>query len=250
MPNNTDETPNQNKTSGEDERDLCKTPPVGIPTMFREILSERRRASDVLDATTQPDKGTTAIHDIATYDLPQEEIPAFLEAFIERLSAKVEHYKKPTGVNFAEVKRILGSNPEIILSLFQMEKSGGAPDIIEVNDKEFVFADCSEASPLCRRNLDYYHAVIQAHKFGVEIMSEDDYHNLQQIGQFDWSSSSWVQTPESILETGKAKYGLRLGDDAFNIGEIDATHSDGYRGWRGVKRVPRGIVASTESKAA
>jgi hypothetical protein len=240
MPDSTD------KVSGEDRPDRNETPIVGVPITFREISTERRRASDVLDGTAQPEKGTIGTHEIVTYDLPEEEKPAFLDKLLTRLSSQAEHYKKPGDINFSEVKRILESNPEIIFSLFQMEKSGGAPDIIEVKDNEFVFADCSEVSPLGRRNLDYYHAVIQAHRFGVEIMSESDYHNLQQIGQFDWSSSSWVQTPENILQAGKAQYGLRFGDSAFNVSEIAATHSDEYRGWRGVKRVFRGVIISLD----
>jgi hypothetical protein len=116
-----------------------------------------------------------------------------------------------------------------------MEQSGGAPDLIAIQKNELVFADCSETSPNKRRNMDYYHAAIQAHKFHVELMNSDFYYILQNIGEFDWGSSSLLYTPQEILDTGEAQCGLRIEKNIFDIHQIAATHKDPQMGWRGIR---------------
>ena len=160
-----------------------------------------------------------------------------LSALEARFAKKPKYYKRPEGVDFAEVKKALGANPTLMRSLAQMENTGGEPDIIAVEPDAFVFGDCSEESPN-RRNLTYDQATVQAKEFGVDMMSEEDYLKMQNLGKFDQQSSSWLATPEDIRKTGLALGGNRSGGVVY-VYERNADFSNPGRGWRASLRVPK-----------
>jgi len=160
-----------------------------------------------------------------------------LSALEARFAKKPKYYKRPEGVDFAEVKKALGANPTLMRSLAQMENTGGEPDIIAVEPDAFVFGDCSEESPN-RRNLTYDQATVQAKEFGVDMMSEEDYLKMQNLGKFDQQSSSWLATPEDIRKTGRAVRGNR-GGAGVGVYEGAAGARGPGLGWRASLRVKK-----------
>jgi len=160
-----------------------------------------------------------------------------LSALEARFAKKPKYYKRPEGVDFAEVKNALWLNPALMRSLAQMENTGGEPDIIAVEPGVFVFGDCSEESPN-RRNLTYDQATAQAKEFGVDMMSEEDYLKMQNLGKFDQQSSSWLATPEYLRKAGNAMNGFRVGDGVF-VYEVDAGYHNPHDGWRASLRVKK-----------
>jgi hypothetical protein len=120
------------------------------------------------------------------------------------------------------VRTKLESMPEKIWFLNEMERTGGEPDVVELDKKsgEIVFVDCSAESPSGRRSLCYdkealdsrkenkpaHSAIAMAAEMGIEILTEDEYRNLQKLGSFDAKTSSWVKTPEAIRKLGGALF--------------------------------------------
>jgi hypothetical protein len=133
-----------------------------------------------------------------------------------------------------------------------MEETGGEPDVIGFDKKtgEYIFYDCAAESPKGRRNLCYDHealekrkehkpadsAINMAREMGIEILDEDEYRYLQQLGKFDLKTSSWVKTPEAIRKQGGAIFCDRRYDHVFTY----HNGADSYyaaRGFRGSLRV-------------
>jgi len=161
-----------------------------------------------------------------------------LSALEARFAKEPKHYKRPEGIDFTEVKKILWANPALMHSLAQLENTGGEPDIISVEPDAFIFGDCSEESPN-RRGLTYDEAAAQAKEFGVDMMSEAAYSKMQKTGRFDLHSGSWLKTdPEYRKRTGNAMGGRR-GGGGVDVGEFRAEGHDPGGGWRGVLRVPK-----------
>ncbi|WP_211280465.1 DUF4256 domain-containing protein [Pseudoscardovia radai] len=157
------------------------------------------------------------------------------------------------GIAWEAVEMRLNGNPEALAILKRMEESGGEPDAIGFDEKTggLIFCDCSKESPTGRRSLCYDDsallkrkknpptgsAVGQAHKMGVELMTEALYRRLQELGEFDLKTSSWIATPEAIRQKGGAlfcekRYGVVF---TFHNG------ADSYyaaRGWRGYFQIP------------
>ncbi len=129
-----------------------------------------------------------------------------------------------------DVQKALEKNPEKLLTVFQMEESEGEPDVMEFeNEKGIVFVDCSAESPKGRRSFCYDHQALEkrkehkpkdsainfAEKIGVELLSENEYRQLQKMGSFDLKTSSWIQTPENIRKLGGALFCDRRYDTVF-----------------------------------
>jgi len=169
--------------------------------------------------------------------LTPEKQAELLSALEDRFAKQPEHYKRPEGVNFAEVRKALEANPALMYSLVQMENTGGAPDIIAVKPDTFIFGDCSAESPN-RRDFTYDQAVEMAKEFGVEIMTEEVYLAIQELGKFDINTWSWLATSANIRESGEALYGRCLSNGVFVV-PFHAVNHYPDRGWRGVLRVPR-----------
>ncbi|MCB2202420.1 DUF4256 domain-containing protein [bacterium] len=155
-------------------------------------------------------------------------------------------------INWEDVRARLEAAPEKLWSLNEMERTDGEPDVVGLDEEtgEVLFYDCSPESPEGRRSLCYDREALEsrkAHKpkdtaldmaeaMGVELLTEDAYFQLQELGEFDLKTSSWLKTPENVRELGGAIFGDRRFDRVF-IYHNGAESYYGARGFRGVLRV-------------
>jgi hypothetical protein len=156
------------------------------------------------------------------------------------------------GLDWAKVQARLEENTKILWSLSEMERSGGEPDVIGHDKKtgEYIFYDCSAESPKGRRSVCYDHEALQARKehkpansavamatdMGIELLTEEQYRELQQLGDFDLKTSSWVQTPADIRKLGGALFCDRRYNHVF-VYHNGADSYYGARAFRGSLRV-------------
>ncbi|NSW93591.1 MAG: DUF4256 domain-containing protein [Bacteroidales bacterium] len=135
------------------------------------------------------------------------------------------------GLEWTHVKTKLEVNPEKLWSLNEMEKTGGEPDVVGYDDatKEYIFYDCSPESPKGRRSVCYdregmesrkehkpeNNAVDMASAMGSELLTEEQYRELQNLGKFDTKTSSWIKTPDGIRKLGGALFCDRRFDHVF-----------------------------------
>lgn len=173
----------------------------------------------------------------------------FLTTLRTRFEANMERH--PSLSWNAMEDRIL-SRDDRLWSLHLMESTGGEPDVIgyDAATDEYLFVDCSVQSPTGRRNLCYDQTALEARKankpggsaveaaaeMGIELLDEARYRDLQRVGAFDTTTSSWIVTPESIRARGGAIFGDRRYDSVF----IYHNGADSYyaaRGFRGMLRV-------------
>jgi hypothetical protein len=175
------------------------------------------------------------------------------EELIGILKARFEkNMNRHKGIEWAKVEAKLKGNAEKIWSLSEMEKTGGEPDVIGFDKKsgKYVFYDCSAESPKDRRSFCYdpealksrkeakpkNSAIGMASEMGIELLSEDEYHELQKLGEFDLKTSSWVKTPSAVRELG----GAIFGDRRYNRVFIYHNGAESYyaaRGFRGSLRI-------------
>ncbi|AOS43127.1 hypothetical protein Verru16b_00168 [Lacunisphaera limnophila] len=155
-------------------------------------------------------------------------------------------------LTWARVQTRLEANPAKLAALAAMEHSGGEPDVTGQDSKtgEFLFIDCAPQSPVGRQSLCYDRAALDGRKkfppkgcvtelaaaLGIELLTEERYHALQQLGEFDTKTSSWLQTPADIRKLGGAIYGDRRYNRVF-IGHNGADSYYSGRGFRGLLRV-------------
>lgn len=156
------------------------------------------------------------------------------------------------GLEWAKVQARLEANAEKLWSLNEMERTGGEPDVVGHNKKtgEYVFCDCSPESPKGRRSICYDREALEArreHKpansamdvataMGVELLSEEQYRELQKLGEFDLKTSSWIATPLEIRKLGGALFCDRRYDTVF-VYHNGAESYYAARGFRGSLRV-------------
>jgi len=171
-------------------------------------------------------------------ELTPEHQTLLLPVFEERLAQKPRHYSHPKGINFYDVKKALEANPALMYSLAKMESTGGMPDIIAVEKDAFVFGDCSAESPN-RRDITYDQASEMAKEFGVDIMTEEIYRAMQELGKFDRETWGWLATTADVRESGKALGGNRHNGGSVNVHRYDAHYHNPHAGWRGVLRVQK-----------
>lgn len=142
-----------------------------------------------------------------------------------------ENINRHKGLDWVKVRARLESNAEILWSLNEMERTGGEPDVVAHDKKtgEYIFYDCSEESPKDRRGLCFDREALDSRKehkpknsavdmstaMGVELLTEEQYRELQKFGAFDTKTSSWVQTPDEIRELGGAVFCDRRYDRVF-----------------------------------
>src|ERR1044072_241638 len=141
--------------------------------------------------------------------------PEQREELLKTLKTRFEkNMNRHKGVNWSKVQAKLEANPEKLWSLNEMEASGGEPDVVGFDKKtgEYVFYDCAAESPKGRRSVCYDREALEARKehkpkdsainmaaaMGVEILTEEQYRELQKLGNFDTKTSSWVMTPSEI----------------------------------------------------
>lgn len=156
------------------------------------------------------------------------------------------------GLEWANVLAKLESNPEKLWSLSEMERTGGEPDLVgyDKTTGEYIFQDCSEESPKGRRSLCYDGEALDSRKenkpensaiemaaaIGIEILTEEQYRELQNLGNFDMKTSSWVKTPPGIRKLG----GALFCDRRYNTVFVYHNGAESYyaaRGFRGSLRV-------------
>ena len=156
------------------------------------------------------------------------------------------------GLEWDKVLEKLEINSEKLWSLNEMERTGGEPDVIGYDELEgeYIFYDCSAESPKGRRSLCYDRVAMESRKehipqnnaidmaadMGIELLTEDEYRELQKLGSFDEKTSSWVKTPESIRKHGGAIFCDRRYDTVF-VYHNGAESYYGVRGFRGMLKV-------------
>ena len=146
----------------------------------------------------------------------REELLGVLQARFEK------NMKRHMGIEWSKVQAKLEANPEKLWSLHEMERTGGEPDVVGHDAKtgEYTFYDCAAESPSGRRSLCYDRAALDARKehkpagsamdmadeMGIEMLTEEQYRELQKLGSFDAKTSSWVQAPATIRKLGGALF--------------------------------------------
>ena len=175
------------------------------------------------------------------------------EELLKVLKARFEkNMKRHKGLEWVKVQAKLEANPEKLWSLDDMEITGGEPDVVGYDKKtgEYIFYDCSAESPKDRRSLCYDREALESRKehkpknsavdlatdMGIEILTEEQYRELQQLGEFDTKTSSWVKTPSPIRELGGAIFCDRRYDTVF-LYHNGAESYYAARGFRGLLRV-------------
>ena len=157
------------------------------------------------------------------YSSEKKVSPSKSEELLATLKIRFEKsMNRHEGFTWADIQSRLELNTEKLWSLNEMERTGGEPDVVGYDKKtgEYIFYDCSAESPKERRNLCYDSEALNARKenkpkdsainmasdMGIELLTEDQYRGLQQLGDFDNKTSSWVKTPSAIRKLGGALF--------------------------------------------
>jgi hypothetical protein len=179
--------------------------------------------------------------------------PEQREQLLGTLKARFEkNMGRHRGLEWAQIQAKLDANAEKLRSLHEMERTGGEPDVVGHDKRtgEYIFYDCSAESPKGRRSVCYdrealdsrkehkpeANAVEMAAAIGIELLSEEQYRELQNLGSFDTKTSSWVQTPPEIRKLG----GALFCDRRYNTVFVYHNGAESYyaaRGFRGSLRV-------------
>ncbi|MBI1344579.1 MAG: DUF4256 family protein [Terrimonas sp.] len=179
--------------------------------------------------------------------------PAASQSLLQLLQTRFEKNKnRHKGLAWEKIQAKLEANPEKLWSIHEMESTGGEPDVIGQDKKTgtYLFYDCSPESPAGRRSVCYDPAALASRKeykpknsavgmaadMGIEILSEDQYRELQLLGDFDTKTSSWVNTPAAIRKLG----GALFCDRRYNTVFVYHNGAESYyaaRGFRGMIRV-------------
>ncbi|HEX6890584.1 MAG TPA: DUF4256 domain-containing protein [Chryseolinea sp.] len=176
----------------------------------------------------------------------QEELLLALEVRFEK------NMKRHKGLEWSKVYAKLKGNTEKLWSLNEMETTGGEPDVVGYDKKtgDYIFYDCSAESPSGRRSLCYDREALESRKehkpkdsalgqaaaMGIELLTEEQYRQLQEVGEFDMKTSSWVQTPSDVRELGGALFCDRRYNKVF-LYHNGAESYYAARGFRGMLRV-------------
>ena len=175
------------------------------------------------------------------------------EELLSTLKARFEKNRnRHKGLEWTKVQEKLEANSEKIWSLNEMERTGGEPDVVghDTKTNEYLFYDCSEESPKHRRSLCYDREALESRKenkpagsamdmaaaMGIELLTEDQYRELQKLGNFDTKTSSWVKTPSEIRKLGGAVFC----DRRYNTVFLYHNGAESYyaaRGFRGSLKV-------------
>ena len=185
-------------------------------------------------------KGAKAKNELSSGQ--REELLGVLQSRFEK------NLSRHAGLEWAKVKGRLEANPVKLWSLSEMERTGGEPDVVGRDSKtsEYLFVDCAAQSPEARVSLCYDREALDSRKkfppkgcatelaaaMGVEILTEEQYHELQQLGEFDTKSSSWLKTPDNIRKLGGAIFGDRRFGRVFIYHNGAESYYSG-RGFRG-----------------
>lgn len=183
----------------------------------------------------------------AKKSLSLQESSELLEILKTRFEKNSHRHK---GIEWTKVRAKLEAAPEKRWSLNEMERTGGEPDVVRQDKGDYLFYDCSAESPKGRRSLCYDREALDFRKeykpansamdlateMGIEILTEDQYRELQQLGNFDLKTSSWIKTPEKIRKLGGGLFCDRRYDTVF-VYHNGAESYYAARGFRGSLRV-------------
>ena len=175
------------------------------------------------------------------------------EELLKTLKVRFEkNMNRHKGLKWPKIQAKLEAHPEKLSSLNAMESTGGEPDVVGYDKKtgEYIFYDCSAESPKGRRNVCYDREALESRKefkpkdtamdmaaaMGIEILTEEQYRELQKLGNFDTKTSSWVKTPSDIRKLGGALFADRRYDTIF-VYHNSAPSFYAARGFRGSLRV-------------
>jgi hypothetical protein len=179
--------------------------------------------------------------------------PKQREELLEALKTRFEkNMNRHKGLEWAKVQAKLEANAEKLWSLNEMERTGGEPDVVGYDKKtgEYIFYDCSAESPKDRRSFCYDREALESRKefkpkdtamdmaaaMGIEVLTEEQYRELQKLGNFDTKTSSWLKTPSEIRKLGGAIFADRRYDHVF-VYHNGAESYYAARGFRGSLRV-------------
>jgi hypothetical protein len=179
--------------------------------------------------------------------------PEQQEALVKTLKSRFDrNMNRHEGLDWAKVQTKLGASPDKMWSLHEMERTGGEPDVVGHDKKtgEYIFYDCSAESPKGRRSVCYDREALEARKehkpkdsavdmaaaIGIELLTEEQYRELQKLGEFDTKTSSWVKTPPEIRKLDGALFCDRRFDYVF-LYHNGAESYYAARGFRGLLRV-------------
>ena len=185
--------------------------------------------------------------------MKRKDMTAEQQDLLGTLQARFENnMDRHQGLEWAEVQAKLEANPDKLGSLGELERTGGEPDVVGFDKKsgDYLFYDCSAESPKGRRSLCYDRAALESRKqhkpennavdvaaaMGIKLLTEEEYRALQNLGEFDLRTSSWLSTPADIREHGGALFA------DYRYGHVFVYHNgaDSYyaaRGFRGSLRV-------------
>jgi Protein of unknown function (DUF4256) len=178
---------------------------------------------------------------------------AVLDTLIETLKDRfAKNMRRHTGMDWNAVQAKLKVSPKKLQALSEMERTGGEPDVIgyDQKTKEFIFCDCSPETPAGRRSICYDrkaldarkenkpsgNAIEMASKIGIEMLTEEEYRELQDLGEFDRKTSSWVKAPANVRDLGGAIFCDRRYDRVFVYHNGAESYYAG-RGFRGRLKV-------------
>ncbi len=178
-------------------------------------------------------------------ELPSKQREELLKILKTRFEKNINRHK---GLEWKAIQIKLEATPEKLWSLNEMEKTGGEPDVVgyDTKTKQYIFFDCSAESPKGRRSICYDREALESRKefkpannavdmaiaMGIELLTEEQYRTLQQLGNFDTKTSSWIQTPHNIRKLGGALFA------DFRYGHVFVYHNGASsyyaaRGFRG-----------------
>ncbi|GAA0301910.1 hypothetical protein GGQ92_002272 [Gracilibacillus halotolerans] len=163
-----------------------------------------------------------------------------------------QHMNWHENLNWDSVQSKLIQHEEKLWSLYEMERTGGEPDVVDFDKEtnEYIFMDCSAETPKGRRSICYDRealesrkkhkpensAIDMANEMGIELLTEEEYRSLQTLGEFDLKTSSWIQTPAEIRELGGALFCDRRYNQVF-VYHNGAESYYGVRGFRGSLKI-------------
>jgi hypothetical protein len=207
---------------------------MAAATRFAEVFLEGSRIGIVMNTKKK---------------LSTEQSEELLSTLKVRFEKNMNRHK---GIEWSNVKKKLESNAEKLWSINEMERTGGEPDVVGQDKKtgEFIFYDCSAESPNGRRSICYdrealdsrkehkpkANAIEMAASMGIEVLTEEQYRDLQKLGKFDLKTSSWIITPANIRKLGGALFCDRRYDTVF-VYHNGAESYYAARGFRGSLKV-------------
>ena len=183
---------------------------------------------------------------MANVTLPKKQREELLQTLQARFQANMTRHK---GLVWGEVEDKLEANAAKLWSLSEMERTGGEPDVVGYDKKtgEYIFYDCAAETPKDRRSICYDREALDSRKehkpknsamdmaaaMGVELLTEEQYRELQKLGEFDTKTSSWVKTPAAVRKLGGALFCDRRFNTVFvyHNGAESYYAGRGFRGW-------------------